>query len=78
MGACPILVEFDVCANDRGKLVQGTISMDDAKVVERMLVFGVQRLAEGMENSLKRLVVPRSEKFPGYNVGVHDISSWVH
>ncbi|MDS0284369.1 hypothetical protein [Haloarcula onubensis] len=52
--------------------------MDDAKVVERMLVFGVQRLAEGMENSLKRLVVPRSEKFPDNNVGVHDISSWVH
>ncbi|WP_276224225.1 hypothetical protein [Haloarcula halophila] len=52
--------------------------MDDAKVVERMLVFGVQRLAEGMENSLKRLVVPRSEEFPGNNVGVHDISSWVH
>ncbi|WP_188873100.1 hypothetical protein [Halarchaeum rubridurum] len=52
--------------------------MDDAKVVERMLVFGVQRLAEGMENSLKRLVVPRSEEFPDNNVGVHDISSWVH
>jgi hypothetical protein len=32
--------------------------MDDATVVERMLVFGVQRLAEGMENSLKRIVVP--------------------
>jgi len=78
MGTCPILVEFDVCTNDRGKLVQGTISMDDAKVVERMLVFGVQRLVEGMENSLKRLVVPRSEEFPSNNVGIHDFSSWVH
>ncbi|WP_160166843.1 hypothetical protein [Halogeometricum pallidum] len=51
--------------------------MDDAEVVEGVLVVGVKRLTERMENSLECIVVSRREKFASDDMGVADIPGWV-
>jgi hypothetical protein len=58
VGACPKIVELDVGANNRREIIEGTICVDDAEVVEGVPIVGLERLTERMEDSLKGVVVP--------------------
>ena len=58
MGSGPIVVDLDVCTDDRGHIVQRVIGVNDPEIVECVLVLSVQGLPKWVENSLKRIVVP--------------------
>lgn len=78
MRAWPIVIEPNVAADDRREVIESAVCVDDAEVVERILIVGVERLTERMEDSLERVMIPRSEKLASDNMGIANISSWMN
>lgn len=78
MRACPIVIEPNVAADDRGEVIERVVCVDDAEVVECMLIVGVERLSERVEDSLERVMIPRSEKLASDNMGIANISNWMN